>query len=99
MTASALAQPRISKGRGTIDPVREGQHRSSIKSRIASMFDIASGTLVTYNPKAVTPDTPLDELERIMRELQVRHLPVIDEQHNIVGLVSERDLARARYND
>jgi CBS domain-containing protein len=63
------------------------------------MLDIAHGTLVTYNPKAVTPETTLDELERIMQQLQVRHLPVVDDAHRIVGLVSERDLARARYNE
>jgi CBS domain-containing protein len=62
------------------------------------MLDIAHGTLVTYNPKAVTPETPLDELERLMQLLQVRHLPVVDREHHIVGLVSERDLARARFN-
>src|SRR3954468_23796413 len=62
------------------------------------MLDIAHGTLVTYNPKAVTPETPLDELERLMQLLQVRHLPVVDREHHIVGLVSEGDLARARFN-
>ncbi len=63
------------------------------------MLDIAHGTLVTYNPKAVTPETTLDELQQIMQQLQVRHLPVVDEEHVIVGLVSERDLARAQYNE
>ncbi len=63
------------------------------------MLDIAHGTLITYNPKAVMPETTLDELERIMQQLQVRHLPVVDDEHRIVGLVSERDLARARYSE
>ncbi len=59
------------------------------------MLDATTGTLVTYNPKAVAPDTTFDELQKLMEQLQVRHLPVIDEEHRVVGLVSERDLARA----
>jgi CBS domain-containing protein len=62
------------------------------------MLEATMGTLVTYNPKAVMPDTTFEELQAIMEQLQVRHLPVIDEEHRIVGLVSERDLARAKYN-
>ena len=62
------------------------------------MLDATTGTLVTYNPKAVAPDTTFDELQKLMEQLQVRHLPVIDEEHRVVGLVSERDLARAKYN-
>jgi CBS domain-containing membrane protein len=56
------------------------------------------GTLVTYNPTAVTPSTTLAELRQIMQKLQVRHLPVVDHDRHVVGLVSERDLARAQYN-
>lgn len=56
------------------------------------------GTLVTYNPKAVTPDHTLGQLQAIMEQLQVQHVPVINAQHHVVGLVSQRDLARAKYN-
>ncbi len=56
------------------------------------------GTLVTYNPKAVTPENTLIELQAVMEQLQVRHIPVINEQHVVIGLVSERDVACAKYN-
>lgn len=62
------------------------------------MLDATLGTLVTYNPTAVKPDTTLDELQDIMRQIRVCHLPVVDDEDRIVGLVSERDLACAQYN-
>jgi CBS domain-containing protein len=62
------------------------------------MFEAVMGTLVTYNPRAVTPDQTLGQLETFMQELQVRHIPVVDDQHRVVGLVSERDLASVKYN-
>jgi CBS domain-containing membrane protein len=62
------------------------------------MLAATMGTLVTYNPKAVAPESTLGELQQLMQQLQVRHIPVIDSEHHVVGLVSERDLARAKYN-
>lgn len=58
------------------------------------MLDITHGTLATYNPQAVTPDTRLDQLQGIMEKLEVRYMPVIDREHRVVGLVSRRDMAK-----
>ena len=62
------------------------------------MLEATMETLITYNPKAVLSDTTLEELDAIMDQMQVRHLPVVDDQHRVVGIVSERDLAQAKYN-
>ena len=63
-----------------------------------NMLEATMGSLITYNPKAVLSDTTLEELDAIMDQMQVRHLPVVDDQHRVVGIVSERDLAQAKYN-
>lgn len=42
----------------------------------------------------VTPDTRVTHMTSIMRDRHVRHLPVVDEQDRLVGLVSQRDLQR-----
>lgn len=42
----------------------------------------------------VTPDTPVAEACRIMRDHRVRHLPVVDAHERIVGMLSDRDLLR-----
>jgi acetoin utilization protein AcuB len=46
---------------------------------------------MTANPVAITSDRTLAEAHRVMRERQIRHLPVVD-SGRLVGLVSQRDL-------
>lgn len=43
----------------------------------------------------VTRDTRLAHMVTLMRENSLRHLPVVDEAHELVGLVSQRDIQRA----
>ena len=46
---------------------------------------------MTANPVAISSDRTLAEAHRLMREKQIRHLPVVDDGR-LVGLVSQRDL-------
>lgn len=41
------------------------------------------------------PEDPLTQAEEVMRERQVRRLPVVDAKGRVVGLLSLNDLARA----
>ena len=54
------------------------------------------GTLVTYNPWAVGPTAVLDEVAVRFAELRIHHVPVIDADRHIIGMLSETDLLRAR---
>lgn len=56
------------------------------------MTDVALGTVVTYNPQSIAASMPVDEALQLMNQLQVHHLPVVDDEHRIVGIVSHRDL-------
>ena len=49
--------------------------------------------LMTPNPMTVTPDATIAEVWDLMRESEVRHVPVVD-RGALVGMVSDRDLAR-----
>ncbi len=49
--------------------------------------------LMTPNPMTVTPDATVAEAWDLMRESEVRHVPVVD-RGALVGMVSDRDLAR-----
>jgi CBS domain-containing protein len=51
-------------------------------------------TLITYNPATVSADSPLIDVRRKMQMLGVRHLPVVDSGHRLVGIVSEWDARR-----
>jgi acetoin utilization protein AcuB len=46
-------------------------------------------------PVTITADTPITEALRVMRENQVRRLPVLDKEGLLVGIVSEKDLLYA----
>jgi acetoin utilization protein AcuB len=47
--------------------------------------------VMTPNPATVTPAATLAEAWDLMRELDVRHLPVVDGER-LVGMLSDRDL-------
>lgn len=46
-----------------------------------------------------TPDDTLDEVERTMRQQQIRRMPVIDGQNHPIGIVTLNDIARASQGD
>ncbi|MBC7250241.1 MAG: CBS domain-containing protein [Anaerolineae bacterium] len=52
---------------------------------------------MTRHPITVTPDVPIDEALRIMRDNKVRRLPVVSKKDKgkLVGIVSEKDLLYA----
>lgn len=52
------------------------------------------GRYMVKSPFVIEPGTLVREALDTMRELEIRHLPVVDEGE-LVGLVSERDLSAA----
>lgn len=47
--------------------------------------------IMTKNPTFVSPTTKIREAVELLRELDVRHLPVVDEGV-LTGIISERDI-------
>jgi acetoin utilization protein AcuB len=50
---------------------------------------------MSTRPVTIGADVPITEALRVMRENQVRRLPVLDREGNLVGIVSEKDLLYA----
>jgi acetoin utilization protein AcuB len=50
---------------------------------------------MTTDPITITQDTSVMKASQIMRENNIRHLPVLDEDSKLVGIVSDRDLKEA----
>ena len=50
---------------------------------------------MTRNPVTITPDTPFPQALRIIHESRFRHLPVVDREGKVLGIVTEADLLRA----
>lgn len=59
---------------------------------------LVSETMST-NVKTATANTPVKELANIMCINNISGLPVIDEENNIIGIVSEKDLLRRMFPD
>ena len=47
---------------------------------------------MSTEPVTILADTPITEALRIMRQAEVRRMPVLDEAGKLVGIVSEKDL-------
>jgi acetoin utilization protein AcuB len=50
---------------------------------------------MSAQPVTITSDVPITEALRVMRQNQVRRLPVLDEDGRLMGIVSEKDLLYA----
>jgi len=48
--------------------------------------------VMTENPVTVKPEAPVEEIVRIMGELGVRHMPVVDDEGKPLGVISIRDI-------
>ncbi len=54
---------------------------------------------MTPNPICGHPEMPVTEAQALMRENRIRHLPIVDEEQKLVGLVTQRSLLRALPSD
>ena len=50
---------------------------------------------MTKDVLTITPDTSMMKASRLMKDKQVRRLPVIDETRHVLGIVSDRDIKDA----
>lgn len=53
---------------------------------------ISAADLMTENPRTVRVDDPMGEAVEVLESMDFRHLPVVDEQGELVGMLSDRDL-------
>jgi acetoin utilization protein AcuB len=51
--------------------------------------------VMSRNPFTIDPEAPVGTAIAIMTEQKIRHLPVVDEQGVVIGIVTDRDLRSA----
>lgn len=51
--------------------------------------------VMTRDPITIDPEAPLGTAMDVMRAKQVRHLPVVDDEGQLVGIITDRDLRQA----
>ena len=48
--------------------------------------------VMTVNPACCTPETPLDQVAKLMVQHDCGEIPVIDRAEHVVGVVTDRDI-------
>lgn len=48
-------------------------------------------SIMTKDPHTVMPDSPATELDVLFKENRIHHVPVIDEERKVVGIVGKSD--------
>jgi acetoin utilization protein AcuB len=59
------------------------------------MHELKIGDLMTLDPATVRPETLLRDVIQLMKLEGCRQLPVLDEQDQLVGIISDRDVRLA----
>ena len=60
---------------------------------------ISIDELMTRNPLTLGPDDSLEQAGKLMKENRIRHLPIVDEDNMLLGLVTQRDLLAAAVSE
>ena len=58
------------------------------------MSELRVNDLMTRGVHSLSPDSNLAEVSALMNSRRIRHVPVVDDDARVVGLVSQRDLLR-----
>lgn len=53
---------------------------------------MVAGEIMTPDPIYATTETSVEEVIEILYENDIRHLPIIDEEGDLVGIISDRDI-------
>ena len=100
-TLQAAAQIMRDEDTGAVPVVEDGSHvvgmipeRDIVIRAIADGdFECTIDDIVSDDVICATPDMSTAEAEELMGEHQIRRLPVVDEDENLIGIVSLGDLA------
>jgi len=61
-----------------------------VKSHAAKVQDVMTSDVVT-----AAPETPLNEIATLLEERQIKHVPIVNKDGNLVGIVSRANLIQA----
>jgi acetoin utilization protein AcuB len=53
--------------------------------------------VMTAKPMTIDPEAPVETAVVVMRERGLRHLPVVDSEGRLIGIVTDRDLRSAMF--
>jgi CBS domain-containing protein len=75
--------------------ISERDYRNKVILKGRASRDTAVSEIMTNQVICVSPDYTVDNCLNIMTQKKIRHIPVLDEQKTVVGVVSIGDLVKA----
>lgn len=67
--------------------ITDGDIRRAMEKWQAKFFDRTVGDIMTRNPKCVSPNTKITEIQHIMQENKIHTVLVVDEDNHLLGVV------------
>lgn len=77
----------------TASPARPGSLSVWELNRLQSTVKIRE--IMTEDVVTTTPDTPIEDVARVMTDEKVGGMPVVDEDDRVIGVITETDVFRA----
>ncbi|WP_187345307.1 CBS domain-containing protein [Cystobacter ferrugineus] len=94
--AQVHSLPVVDESRRMVGILTDGDLLSAMAGEHLSVpgdpWELPVDMLMTHEPYALGPDATLEEAAGVLIDADVRHLPVVDEDERLVGILSERDL-------
>ena len=94
MAEKGVGAVLVMRGEELVGILSERDYARKIVLKGRSSADTAISAIMTVDVITVVPDTSVPACMRMMTELRIRHLPVV-ENGRLVGLVSIDDLVKA----
>jgi CBS domain-containing protein len=69
-------------------------HLHHFEEDLHKVAGAAVGEVMDDDPVTITPDATVEDAATLMHDREVTHLPVVDAQNKIVGIVARGDLVR-----
>ena len=94
----SAAMDTVTEARMAIAMARQGGigvlHRNLSVDDQARQVDLVKRTQtgIIPNPVTITPDATLEDLDRVCGEYRISGLPVVDDDHRLLGIITNRDL-------
>lgn len=107
-TVRSLVALLNSRGIGAVVVSADGSHVDGIVSerdvvralaQSESVLDAAVHSVMTTTVQCAPPDTSVDELMSVMTNQRVRHIPVVNGDGELAGIVSIGDVVKIRLGE
>jgi arabinose-5-phosphate isomerase len=95
MTSKGLGCVSVVDEKGELTGIITDGDLRRILQKYENPLEMKIDTLMTKNPKRITPDTLGINALKLMEENAITMLPVIDEHHHPIGMLHMHDLIRA----